>query len=176
MRVMGDLSEVYDLDTAQAMTAGLLHDAARDLPLDDLLALAREARIAFSHPAEAHPIYLHAPVGAYLVKKDAGISDPSVLRAIAAHSHVDPADDSDGMLTQCLRAADVLAPISDWKGMARLKSLAYAGRMEEAALLHAGWLVEHFQNEGIPVHPHLHDTVRRLSAKLGPTEAFFERW
>ena len=176
MNVMADLSAIYTLDTTQAMTAGLLHDAARDLPFADLLRLAHEAHLVLVHPSEEHPIYLHAPVGAYLVGKELGVCDNAVTEAIAAHSHVDPPGGSDGVLLHCLRVADVLAPIREWKGMKRLESMVYLGCLEEAALLHAGWLLEHFEQEGIPIHPHLVDTVQRLSAKLSVTESFFERW
>lgn len=37
MRVMAELAPIYSLDRAQAMTVGLLHDAARDLSSADQL-------------------------------------------------------------------------------------------------------------------------------------------
>ena len=175
MNVMGELSKVYQLDKTKAMMAGLLHDAARDFELQQLLALADEAKITISHPCEQHPVYLHALVGAYLVSKELGITDKLVLDAISTHSYVD-GDNFNALFSRCLRAADILSPVQEWRGMRKLKSMVYAGRIEEAALLQSGWLVEYFKEQGIPIHPNLAKRFQVLSAKLGVADSFFERW
>jgi len=176
MHVMGELAEIYALDRTRAMTAGLLHDAARDLELERQLALVEEAEITLSYSCERHPVYLHALVGAYLVSKELGITDDLILDAISTHSYAGSRDDLDGLFSRCLRAADILAPIQEWKGKERLKSVVYAGRMDEAALLQGAWLIEFFQERGIPVHPNLVKSFEALSAKLGVGDSFFERW
>ena len=176
MKVMADLSEVYRLDSAKAMMAGLLHDAARDFTSLQLLTTAGEAKIKFSHPCEQHPVYLHAPVSAYLVSKELGVTDQLVLDAISTHSYVNTRDNFDVLFCWCLRAADILAPVQEWKGMRKLKSIVYAGRMEEAALLQSGWLIEYFEEQSIPVHPNLVKKFQALSAKLSVTNSFFARW
>ena len=91
MRVMAELTPIYSLDRAQATSAGLLHDTARDLNCEHQLALAKEAGIELCDPCEQHPLYLHALVGAYLVAKELRIMDRLILDAIAAQQAV-PAD------------------------------------------------------------------------------------
>ena len=135
MRVMAELTLTYSLDRARAMTAGLLHDAARDLSLEDQLALAEEAGIELRDPCEQHPVYLHALVGAYLVAKELGITDRPILDAIAAHSYARIGPDIDTPLSQCLRFADILAPNHSWLGMKKLEGVVYARLTQEAALL-----------------------------------------
>jgi predicted HD superfamily hydrolase involved in NAD metabolism len=176
MRVMEELAEVYSLDPDQAATAGLVHDAAKDRTEDDQLALAEQARIQFTHPSERHPIYLHAPVGAYVAATELGITDSLVLDAIAAHSWVGDGRNFDAPLARCLRAADLMASVIDWNGREKLKRLVYAGEIEQAALLQCAWLIEFFQERDIPIHPNLTMIVQSLSAKLGAGESFFERW
>jgi predicted HD superfamily hydrolase involved in NAD metabolism len=184
MQVMGELAGVYALDHAAAMAAGLLHDAAKDLAPERQLALAEEAGIAFVHPCERHPVYLHAPVSACVVATGLGVSDAPILEAIAAHSFsgrgaLDEAPlgaSFEAPLTWCLRFADILAPTREWKGMQKFRSVVYAGRMAEAALLQSGWLVEYFPEIGVPIHPQIVRNVEVLSAELGVDEAFFERW
>ena len=176
MHVMGELAVIYSLDRSRAMTAGLLHDAAKDLEPERQLALAEEAEIMFSHPCERHPIYLHAPMSAYLVSKELGITDSLILDAISAHSYAGDGDHSDALFSRCLRFADILAPSKEWKGMRKLKSVVYAGRVEEAALLQSGWLIEYFREESIPIHPNLLNDYQALSARLGVMNSFFERW
>jgi HD superfamily phosphohydrolase YqeK len=91
MQVMAELTPIYSLDRAQAKSAGLLHDAARDLNCEHQLALAKEAGIELCDPCEQHPVYLHALVGAYLAAKELGVMDRLILDAIAAQQAV-PAD------------------------------------------------------------------------------------
>ena len=176
MRVMGELAEIYALDRTQAMTAGLLHDAARDLEPERQLALAEEAKIKFFHPCERHPVYLHAKVGAYLVSQELRVTNRLILDSISAHSFVGDGDSFDAPFSWCLRFADILAPVKEWKGMKKLESFVHAGRTEEAALLQCGWLIEYFQETGIPVHPNLPKHFQALSAKLRVADLFFERW
>lgn len=176
MRVMAELTSIYSLDRAQAMTAGLLHDVARDLSSEDQLVLAEEAGIELCDPCEQHPVYLHALVGAYLVAKELGITDRLILDAIAAHSYAGTGRSFDMPLSQCLRSADILAPSQEWLGMKKLKGVVYARRTEEAALLQCGWFIEYFQKQRVPVHPNLARQYQVLGTKVIVTESFFERW
>jgi len=172
---MAELAEIYGLDREQAMTAGLLHDAAKDLTPERQLALAKEAQIEFSHPSERHPVYLHATLGAFVVSRELDIRDELVLEAIAAHSYVGNGASFDAPFLWCLRFADLLAPVRAWRGMAKLRSTVYAGRMQEAALLQCKWLIEYFQEFDVPVHPSLEGKFKALAARLKVDDAFFER-
>jgi len=176
MQVMAELTPIYSLDRAQAMTAGLLHDSARDLSSEYQLALVEEAGIELLDPCEQHPVYLHALVGAYLVAKELGITDRLILDAIAAHSYAGNGHNIDAPLSRCLRFADILAPIQEWKGMKKLRSVVYARRTDKAALLQCGWLIEYFQEQRVPVHPNLARQYQALVSKLAITESFFDRW
>ena len=176
MQVMEELTPIYSLPRVQAMTVGLLHDAAKDLSSKQQLALAEEAKIEFCDPCERHPVYLHALAGAALITKEFGITDVMILDAIAAHSYAGHGDHFDVPLSQCLRFADLLAPSQEWKGIKKFGSMVYAKKIDEASLLQCGWLIEYFQEQGIPVHPNLVNQHQVLSIKLGVTRSFFERW
>ena len=176
MQVMDELTPIYSLDRAQAMIAGLLHDAARDLDQTHQLALAEEAAIELRDPCERYPVYLHALVGAYLVAKELDIKDSLILDAIAAHSYAGNGTNFEAPVSRCLRFADILVPIQEWKGMKKLRSAVYARQTDKAALLHSGWLIEYFKEGKIPIHPRLEKQYHVLSKKLDITESFFERW
>ncbi|HEY4721571.1 MAG TPA: bis(5'-nucleosyl)-tetraphosphatase (symmetrical) YqeK [Anaerolineae bacterium] len=176
MEVMGELAELYALDSRQARIAGLLHDAAKDRDLEYQYSLAAEAGMEFQYPCERLPLYLHGPVGAYLVAKELGITDGLILQAIAKHTYADSELDLKTLLPWCLRAADILAPTQEWPGMRKLKSVVYAGKLEESALLQIGWLIEYFQELNIPVHPTLTASFQSLSSKMNVRDSFFERW
>lgn len=176
MHVMTELAEIYSLDRTQARTAGLLHDAAKDLEPEQQLALVEEAGVELRHPCERHPVYLHAPASACLVSKEFGIIDRFLLDAISTHSYSGDGPNFDSLLAQCLRSADILAPIHVWRGMRKLKSVVYAGRLEEAALLQIAWLIEYFHELSIPIHPNLTSSLHEATIKLAIGDDFFDRW
>lgn len=175
MRVMAELADIYGLDHDQALSAGLLHDTAKDLEAEQLLALAEEGGLELSAPCDQHPVYLHALVGAYLVKRDLDISDQEILRAIAAHSYARDGLAGNVLLLNCLRVADILAPVEAWEGIQKLKRMVYAGRLEEASLLHCGWSIDYFREIGVPLHPNLQREFTALSTKLAVSGAFFDK-
>ena len=175
MRVMADLVDIYGLDRDQALTAGLLHDAAKDLNQAQLLALAEEGGIELSDPCDQHPVYLHALVGAFLVQRDLEISDPEVLRAIAAHSYARDGLNGNTCLINCLRVADILAPVDAWEGIQKLERWVYAGQLEGGSLLHCGWSIDYFQEICVPLHPNLQKEFAALSTKLAVSETFFDK-
>jgi predicted HD superfamily hydrolase involved in NAD metabolism len=176
MRVMVELAEIYSLDHDQAMMTGLLHDTARDMSDAQLWAVKQEAGIELSDPCERHPVYLHAPVGAYLISRELNVTDELMLDAIAAHSHAGTGRNFDAPLSRCLRFADVLEPGREWPGFNKLHRVVYTGRSDEATLLLSGWLIEYFQEQHIPVHPNLTKHFQEWSDRLAANEAFFERW
>jgi predicted HD superfamily hydrolase involved in NAD metabolism len=173
--IMGVLAPIYDLDGARAMTAGLLHDAAKDLTPTEQSHLLRDAGIKPLCPAERHPVYMHAPAGAILAQDGFRIGDPQILAAIACHSYGGSWPALNHPLASCLRLADVLGPIEPWFGMAKLETYAMAGRLIESTLLHAHWVTELFQARQIPRHPNLLRVRRELAAKLQPLPSFLAR-
>ena len=72
--------------------------------------------------------------------------------------------------------ADLLAPVTEWTGMKKFKSVVYSGNANEAHLLQCGWLMEFFQEKQIPVHPNVVREYQTLSKKLGVSASFFERF
>lgn len=115
MGVMGELAEVYDLDPVVALTAGILHDAAKDLPPAQQAELLHVAKIEMIHACDhdyAH--YLHGPVGAALVERELGLTDPIILAAIATHTYSGHGPLFDHLLCWCLRFAGILEPGRDW--------------------------------------------------------------
>jgi predicted HD superfamily hydrolase involved in NAD metabolism len=173
---MRDLADIYSLDGDKAALTGLLHDVAKDLSHEEQLAIAEEAGVRYSFPCESHPVYLHATVGAHMVSKHLGVSDPTILDAISTHSYSGDGVGYNSAFSRCLRFADILAPTQEWVGMERLRSLVYTRQFEEAVLLQSVWLIEYFESCNIPIHPNLAREVRDGSERLGVGDEFFRRW
>ena len=143
MQVMGELAKIYGLDQDKGCTIGILHDAGKDLNDDQQKQLIDEGNIQISYECESdYVFYLHAPVGAYFVQKELGISDELVLAAITTHTYYGSSRYFNDPLCWCLRFADILEPTRNWdgevflnEGAARLRELVYAGRMVNGAFL-----------------------------------------
>ena len=178
MQVMGELAKIYALDEESALTAGLLHDAAKDLPVESIEQIVTEAHISFGHPCERdYVLYLHGPVGAYFVHAALGVADPAILDAIYRHTWVGEITELEPPLVWCVRFADILEPYRRWDGAAqviregepRLRETVYAGRLVEAAWVQADILIRFFEGAGKPVHPNYHKVHKELSARLKKT-------
>jgi predicted HD superfamily hydrolase involved in NAD metabolism len=165
MQVLDDLAKVYSLDRERARTVGILHDAAKELTLEQQMELVEEAKIRLYYPCDHDPLYLHGPVGAYLISRELGITDHVILDTISVHTYYGDGVDL-SPLCWCLRFADLVEPARkwrDWPVIRKLRELAYSGRMEEGALFQTQWLVEWFEENGTPVHPNM----RRICQELG---------
>lgn len=175
MQVMGELAKVYGLDQEKALTAGLLHDAAKDLEPTRQIELVEEANIEIRCECDSNfHYYLHGPVSAYIVGKELGINDPAILDAIAFHTYYGYGPNFNDPICWCLRVSDILEPTRDWSkvkwlcdNVDRLADAVYSGHLAEGAFLQTGWLIKWFTEEGMPIHPNMERAYRELSNHLG---------
>ncbi|NLM52036.1 MAG: HD domain-containing protein [Firmicutes bacterium] len=117
----GALARILGCDEGKARLAGLLHDAARKWPAQDLLSFAKKHNLALDEYCLVQPVLLHAPVGAVLAKEQWGIDDKEILNAIAYHTLGFP-----GMtlLAQIVYLADKIEPNRSYPQVEELRSLA----------------------------------------------------
>ncbi len=80
------LARAHGVDPLRARTAGLLHDLARLYSDQRLLSECAERGMAIDAFERAHPIVLHARLGAELARERFGVDDPGVLSAICKHT------------------------------------------------------------------------------------------
>ncbi len=171
MQVMDELAEIYQFEQGQALTAGILHDAAKDLPVEKQQELIKAGNIQISHECERnYVLYLHGPVGSVFVQKELGIRDELVLNAITAHTYFGNSCHFEHPLSWCLRFSDILEPTRNWERekiilycAERLRELVYAGHMKQAAFLQTGCLIKWYEEKSMPIHP----TIRRINQALG---------
>lgn len=116
-----ELALKYRAEIGKARLAGLLHDYARDLPDEEILALAEKAGLITCEVERSSPVLLHGPVGAYLIKRELGLDDKDILQAISRHT-VGSADMT--LLDKIIYLADALEPGRHYPGVEFLRSLA----------------------------------------------------
>lgn len=106
--------------------AGLLHDCAKYMKYDEMLAFAKEYEIDATPYLGDMSFQLHAVLGEYLAKTEYGISDIDILNAIRYHTvgHL-------GMsfLEKCIFLADYLEPSRDFPAvptLAQMRQMAFS--------------------------------------------------
>lgn len=119
------MAEHYGADDkmiGQAMLAALLHDAAKELPKEELKAIMRRypqyAEGGESRPA---PVW-HGVCAAILARTEWGVTDEAVLAAIACHTAGKPGMT---MLDKILYLADMTSAERDWDGVEALRRLEF---------------------------------------------------
>jgi len=126
------LAQKYGADIAKARLAGLLHDYARDVPEKELLRLAKNNDLVTHRVEEIYPVLLHGPVGALLVKRDLGVNDAAVLKAISHHTTGAPGM---ALLEKIIYLADFIEPSRNFPGVENIRKLAEVNL--DAAILEA---------------------------------------
>ena len=163
MQVMSELASIYDLNETIAMTAGILHDIAKEFTPEDLIKLADENQIVFRTEYDKIPLFLHGPVGACYIAEKLGMRDLMILDAISRHSYFGEGVALSPTLCWCLRFADLLEPSRDWEKIKiELKPFVYSGEIGEAAFLLMRWVIPFHESAFLPVHPNMHKVFGQL--------------
>ena len=114
------LAKHYGTDPEQAALAALLHDAAKELPKDEMRAIM-QAHPEYAQGGEARPTPVwHGICAAILARTEWGVTDEAVLSAIACHTA-----GKAGMtqLDKILYLADMTSAERDWPGVEKLRKL-----------------------------------------------------
>ena len=114
------LAKHYGTDPEQAALAALLHDAAKELPKDEMRAIM-QAHPEYAQGGEARPTPVwHGIAAAILAQTRWGVQDEEILSAIRCHTTGKP---DMSLLDKILYLADMTSAERDWPGVEELRSL-----------------------------------------------------
>lgn len=80
------MAERFGVDAEKAHLAALLHDCAKCMPLQEMLAAADEAGVQADTLERSGGALMHAAAGAALARTVYGVTDPEILSAIRFHT------------------------------------------------------------------------------------------
>ena len=107
VEIARQLAARHGVDQEQAALAALAHDVARAMTDDELLDWATELGLPIGLIERRIPVLLHGPVGAEIMQREDGLTDPSVYSAVYWHTTASPALD---VLGKVVFIADKLDP------------------------------------------------------------------
>lgn len=117
------LAMVHGCDMKKAEVAGLLHDCAKALSLDQMLEIAKEYNLILRDTEKVSPNLLHGKVGACLAKNMYGIEEEEILSAICFHTTGKP---NMTLLEKIVYIADYIEPSRDkQKHLNEIRKMAF---------------------------------------------------
>ncbi len=148
-RMAAALARAHGVDPRRARLAGLLHDLARLYSDERLLRECGERGMPIDAFERAHPVLLHARLGAELARERFGVDDAGVLSAIRTHTL---AAGTMSPLDEVVYLADGLESGRDFPERAGLAALARRD-LHEAMRGTLASSLAYLQRRGLPVAP-----------------------
>ena len=157
-----ELALRHGIDTEQAALGMLAHDVARAMADDELLCRAYELGLPIGTVERMVPILLHGPVGAELLAREEGLTDPALRSAVYWHTFGHPTLE---VLGKVVFLADKLDPqkIHMYPYLPLLRKLALED-LDRAMLEFLTRETISLASRGLLVHPMAVETRNHLLA------------
>lgn len=139
----------FGCNKEKARLAGLLHDLAREVPLNELLPRAQAFGIVVCDIESAEPVLLHAPLAAKMAQAELGIDDAEIMQAIILHT-------TGGLnmtqLDKIIYLADVIEPGRSFNGVEKIRKVACTD-LDKALLAALDLSICYIIKRGGLIHP-----------------------
>ncbi|KSV59969.1 hypothetical protein ASU35_07195 [Acetivibrio ethanolgignens] len=155
----------YGADMNLAALAGLLHDCAKNLSNEELLAESQKYGLEISEVEKRQPFLLHGKLGAFYAKNKYGIDEDGVLDAITWHTTGHPGM---SLLEEIIFIADYIEPSRrEIPGLSEIRRLVFVN-LTEAVYLTLKNILEYLKNDThSELDPHTYETYLYYKEKLG---------
>jgi predicted HD superfamily hydrolase involved in NAD metabolism len=159
------LAQRWGASPEKAEFVALTHDVARALGLSELLGLARSYDLLCDEVELRHPVLLHGPVGAEILRHHWEMDEEEVLRAVACHT-TGRADMT--LLQKILFLADKVEPEKSFgrPGLDKIKEMANDNLDRAVLELLDRLLLFHVENKHL-IHPSSLAARNSLLLKVG---------
>lgn len=153
------LASLYNAPIEKARIAGLVHDCAKDLSVDQLLKHAAQFDIIMDDLTKYQPELLHGVVGAVLAKDLFDIEDIEIIDAIRYHT---TGRSRMTTLDKIIYLADFIEPSRDFEGVDILRKAALSD-LDKATLMALEHTIRYVMSKGKLLHV---DTIHARNSLL----------
>lgn len=143
------LAKKYGADAEKAAMAAILHDAAKEMPSEEMLRIFRENAIIADNAENRPKAVWHGICAAILAQTQWGIDDPEILSAIRYHTTGAP---QMCMLDKIIFMADMTSAERDFPQVDRLRKLEMKD-LDEAFAQALQMTLDFVRQDGKPVDP-----------------------
>lgn len=149
------------VDPQKAYTAGLVHDAAKNLSLEESVEACHRLGVSLDEIELANPALIHASLGAEYIEEQFGIADREIKDAVRYHT---TGRAGMGMLEKIIYLADMIEPNRCFDGVDKLRALA-ENDINDACIEAGMMTVRHTMDNRQLVHPNTIFAVNDLLLK-----------
>lgn len=139
----------YGVDLEQAYTAGLVHDAAKNLPLEEALEACSRLGVQPDEFELKNPALIHAALGAEYITEQFGITDREIKNAVRYHT---TGRAGMSMLERIIYLADMIEANRDFDGVIQLRTLAEID-IDAACITAANMAIRRIIEKNQLIHP-----------------------
>lgn len=86
METAEKMAMCFGVDPQKAKVAGLLHDCAKGMDKDEMLALCKKLGVKLDPVKREQRSLIHADLGAKMLETEFGITDPDIISAVEYHT------------------------------------------------------------------------------------------
>ncbi|MBP3285061.1 MAG: bis(5'-nucleosyl)-tetraphosphatase (symmetrical) YqeK [Clostridia bacterium] len=147
MKMAIKLAEMYHVDIYNAKFAGLLHDCAKNMQNEELIAYCDEHQIPIDDIKRSSPGILHADVGADIAKNVFG-ANPEIEEAIRYHTL---ANREMTDLDKIIYIADLIEEGRTLPGLEEIREIVYRD-LNEGYLAALKYCIENVAERGKAIH------------------------
>ncbi len=143
------MAKKFNVDEQRAFIAGILHDYAKKMSGDELLAYCTKHKIAVDDVCQLSPFLLHGAVAADIANKKFGIDDDDILNAICYHTYgrVNMSD-----LEKIIYVADAIADGRDYPDIDEIRNIADKD-LNKGLMAVISHSIKYILDKGMAVHP-----------------------
>lgn len=143
------LAKIYGADEEKAKIAGLIHDAAKNLSKDDMLAECEKLGVKLDKIELANMAIVHATMADKYVHREFGIDDKEILSAVRYHT---TGKENMTVLEKIIYIADMVEPNRDYNGVEKLRDLVEKN-LDQACIAALAQTILFTIGEGKLIHP-----------------------
>ena len=147
-QVAVQLAEKFEVSTEAASIAALTHDYAKERSDKEMQELIFSEKLDLEWLDYGSNIW-HGPLGAVLVERELGISNPDILNAIRHHTI---GAEKMTLLEQVIYVADYIEPGRNFPGVERARVLAEEN-LQEAVRYETKRILQHLIEQNRKIYP-----------------------
>lgn len=144
-----ELAKYWKVDIKKAETAALFHDFGRQFKTEELIDLAKKYKLRIDRYEKKKPLLLHGRIAIEIVKKEYGLKDKNILKAILSHT---TGDSKMSKLEKIIYLADAIEPGRRFNGLAKLRKTSFCD-LNKAVALASKYTLDYLKSKEELIHP-----------------------
>lgn len=156
------LAKINGVAEGKTKTAALIHDAAKNMKIDEQYKILKENNVDMDIISENSPQILHGWVAAILAKELMGVKDEEIINAVKYHT---TARKSMSKLEKIIYIADYIEPNRDYPGVEELRKATFSD-LDKGVLMGIDNTITLVIKQGQLVHPLTIDARNHLILEM----------